>query len=1316
MTLGFNNCSKVAFEQQKPLASEGEGLGTGDDGPAPVLREASAAIVINGGDAYTRDSLLNLKLNSDGDSMYVTTDSECKSNGEWEDYSPQRTWQADKSNTELEVFVMYRGSESKDSKCVSDTIIHDNIPPTVSIAARPMEYTKNTTVAYEFMATDSGSGVKDILCTAPNKDDFAVCPTRHPLILSQEGTYSINVKSVDKAGNESAVAPDTFVADWTAPTVSITAKPDKLVNVTTAVLKFEGKDNLSGVKRLMCQLPDSSEAVECTEGVVTLTGLKEGEQKFWVMAEDKALNVSDWLPYSWNVDVTGPSVTITSAPRPHDNADNSVFEFIGSDGNKSVDDFECKLNTENEFSECESGKTYTLPEGSYVFEVRAIDEAGNPSEPARYPWMIDRTAPTVTWVTQIPDYISTPLPSAEFLPLDPGGSGIEGRYCILDGVAVDCANNAIDTSDLGEGPHTMTVSVSDRAGNYSEPIDEALTYDATVPQVVIDKGPDRYTNDNDSVFEFRVVNESDPVEFKCTINDMAAESCESPYMKELPEGDYVIRIVAEDASGNQSEPAEHVWTIDTTAPVIAWANDFSEVTKEQSQLARFTVEEKNPIETYACTHNQDPVDCGNQQMLLEDLPDQKHMVSAYVIDQAGNVSNTLHEDWVVDTEKPTIELTGYPKDPTNQVAANFEFRGRDNYSTELKFYCQLNNESVEQCTSVKTYEVAANARHGFSVYVEDEAGNRSDVASHDWYVDQIKPTLEWAYTPPQNINYNQTTLVYTAQDDKGEIVTRECLVNGEPVACNDSNIAASNLIEGTHEVQVIVTDKAGNASDPLIDNFNVDMTRPNIIIVGGPETWTKETSATFELEGTDNMTAKEDLVYWCQLDTGGYGECDPEAMYEGLNESEKIIFTAKVEDLAGNESDPREYEWEIDMSGPQIVILDRPEDHGLGVQDFVHYRVDDSRLDQVEVQCGLNGTLVDCPTEANTDLGTLAAGEYTFQINAQDGLGNPSTSSVTWNVYDLTESFSTSLDVEQSDNKVDILFVVDNSGSMTEEQDELKLRINGFIQEISNLDYQIGVTSTDSWGDTEDEDGNHATFSKGRLRKFGNNKYVLKSTDSLQQQHLGNAVYMGDNGSNTERGIKVTWQFLNRVGNPSNNEAELLRDGADFFVILISDEDEASEGSSAYESQPETLISTAESVLGPDRKFQYNGIIWQPETECSAGEHEGNMYKRLIGMTGGIMGDICANNYTNQLSELGNSVVELVQSVQLQCEPVHSSGTGTPEIAITDGNGDTQTLSYTVNGDRLVFASPLAVGSYTFDYHCLSGGGANRGLAGSNTN
>src|SRR5690606_39145840 len=68
-------------------------------------------------------------------------------------------------------------------------------------------------------------------------------------------------------------------------------------------------------------------------------------------------------------------------------------------------------------------------------------------------------------------------------------------------------------------------------------------------------------------------------------------------------------------------------------------------------------------------------------------------------------------------------------------------------------------------------------------------------------------------------------------------------------------------------------------------------------------------------------------------------------------------------------------------------------------------------------------------------------------------------------------------EVINSDNsKIDILFVVDNSVSMTKYQDNMASRITGFMNYVRGLDYRIAVTSTDVDRSNSYSDGKFRSF------------------------------------------------------------------------------------------------------------------------------------------------------------------------------------------------------------------------------------------------
>src|SRR5690606_30238468 len=129
------------------------------------------------------------------------------------------------------------------------------------------------------------------------------------------------------------------------------------------------------------------------------------------------------------------------------------------------------------------------------------------------------------------------------------------------------------------------------------------------------------------------------------------------------------------------------------------------------------------------------------------------------------------------------------------------------------------------------------------------------------------------------------------------------------------------------------------------------------------------------------------------------------------------------------------------------------------------------------------------PCTVNTEilLKATAVGSYTFSVTATDNVDNMASASRMWNVSHNVEEKMKDHKVDQ-DRPVDILFVVDNSGSMDYERSGLANRINGFMDKINGLDWQIAVISTDNTSNKPEKDGRFVPF------RGLNNIYILDSS------------------------------------------------------------------------------------------------------------------------------------------------------------------------------------------------------------------------------
>lgn len=202
--------------------------------------------------------------------------------------------------------------------------------------------------------------------------------------------------------------------------------------------------------------------------------------------------------------------------------------------------------------------------------------------------------------------------------------------------------------------------------------------------------------------------------------------------------------------------------------------------------------------------------------------------------------------------------------------------------------------------------------------------------------------------------------------------------------------------------------------------------------------------------------------------------------------------------------------------------------------------------------------------------------------------GVTSTSNVgsqTSTVASNSESFT----AQSGSNKADFLFVIDNSGSMSDDQDAISAAADAFVDVIaaSGLDAQFGTITTDSSVllDTN-TDGGYTT-----------------STSELKAD-----VKPGSGGSATESGIYHAEESLATGG--SSVTAGHPRAGASMSVIMLSDETDQYTGyaSSSFDASNNLFVTN---------NYQVYGIL---STLSSEGRSNG--YVDLINNTNGTYADI----------------------------------------------------------------------------------------------
>lgn len=228
-----------------------------------------------------------------------------------------------------------------------------------------------------------------------------------------------------------------------------------------------------------------------------------------------------------------------------------------------------------------------------------------------------------------------------------------------------------------------------------------------------------------------------------------------------------------------------------------------------------------------------------------------------------------------------------------------------------------------------------------------------------------------------------------------------------------------------------------------------------------------------------------------------------------------------------------------------------------------------------------------------------------------------------------------------SNGKVDILFVVDNSGSMLDNQQTLAENFRNFyyIIEDLQLDWQIGVVTTDN-----------AVLQ-------GVTRIITPETADIQETFSTNAL-VGTAGSGTEMGLEFAYRALSEPYLSSTNRG-FLRPDAGLHIIILSDEEDQSRPD-YYDPMPRSVdfyISYFFSLKSTPSLVQLSAITGGRtgcNTPCGAAD-AAQRYAAAVEATGGIQADICACDFVEALETLANESVVVQDTFPLSQSPVVTS-------------------------------------------------------------
>ena len=209
----------------------------------------------------------------------------------------------------------------------------------------------------------------------------------------------------------------------------------------------------------------------------------------------------------------------------------------------------------------------------------------------------------------------------------------------------------------------------------------------------------------------------------------------------------------------------------------------------------------------------------------------------------------------------------------------------------------------------------------------------------------------------------------------------------------------------------------------------------------------------------------------------------------------------------------------------------------------------------------------------------------------------------------------------------DILFVVDDSASMSEEQARLGENFSAFVDVLAGTyaDWQIGVVTTDP-----DE--------QGALRAA-----VLNADTENLDEAFASAVAVGTDGSRDEQGLLTAALAVNPNLNPG-----LIRSTSTLNVVFVSDEDDHSAG------LPDVYLTILSQAAGTGG-LRAHALVGDLPAGCVSGTSAadaGVRYLEAAEATEGWSDSICADDYSTLLARVGLDVAGWDTTFYLEGLPV----------------------------------------------------------------
>ncbi len=1121
-----------------------------------------------------------------------------------------------------------------------------------------------------------------------------------------DGAATLRVFQVDNAGNMGFDSKNT-IKDTVAPAVTISLPLANAYLAPTSTFSGSCESGLS--VELSGTVLSSVRSVSCTSGQWTLTSsITSGEgAKTLIAAQTDGAGNKGQMQRSFLVDTIAPVLAFTSP---------TANSYVGASFNVTGT---CESGLTVQISgagilpststACTNGSfsaqlTTSSLDGTKTVTASQTDAAGNSGSTSRN-FLRDTLAPRLTIAspvngTYVAANITLTGTCEAGLTVNFSGTGLSTASAVV------CSSSGTYSTSVsvsaGDGAKAILATETDAAGNVSTANANYLR-DTTAPLVAITSPAANTIAQTDITVSgtceagLNVTLSGSGVASSVVTPCSAQGGFSSSVSFSSGSGTKLVTAAQTDAAGNTGSDSRS-FISDLTPPSITITSPVA-----NSYLpTNFTVLgacEAGPVVVVGgagiATEVSVPCASGSYSANVSvSAGDGSKVVTAKQTDTAGNTA-TASKTYLRDTAAPLLTITSPANGTTGRGTIQLVGTCESGLTVSFSGAGLSNGSSVTCSAGTYTANLTFSANDGvktITVSETDAAGNNSQ-ASGTYNNDTTPPAV--AITSPSADTSAQNGLTVGGTCEAGLNVTLagSGVATSVTVACNASGLFTGNITfsagNGVKTVTASQTDTVGNTGTSS-RNFIRDLTAP-IVTITSPVANTY-LPANFTVQGACE-TGLSVVVAGAGISNATTVSCSAGAYSASVSVSAgdgTKNITAQQTDLAGNVGQASQNNLR-DTASPVIAITSPTSGSSVPVSANIVGTCETGRT--VSLSGDITSTSGACNSGAFNISVTFSSGLGTKNVLASqtDSAGNVGQASAQYS-RDSNGTSETFIS-DASFGKIDILFIDDNSASMDPNQASLGTKFSGFASELLNIDWQIGITTTDCSTGPYGICGSllPMTGTGNKILTPSVANYQTVFNNSIQRPETVGCLNTGTCPSGNSEPLLSATTAMNKYNTDNNG---FFRSNSDLAIVILSDADERQTGGATYANRPTELVNAFNNIWPSGKKLKVYSIIVQPnDATClatmKAGSNGFSFYGALVdqtvNLTSGISTSICAPDYSVTLKSIGESVRTLTNSVALAHTPIGGS--------VTVTFMPNQSITYKVIGNRVVFDSPPSVGT-----------------------